>query len=175
MVGTAQCAVQTAAVAQAGVLGAAQRAVPTIASATTAGAPSQASPPTLPPCACHRHTVGESLFTSRHSLTSTGLPALASSSNPAQPSLSIEQIGLIFHGFSASRPTKQDLLEESRALKADAQRQQMVLLQARVTAASSAACWNTRQAQHQCVSAVYAALKRGCMMRDMQAMVSDYL
>ena len=84
-------------------------------------------------------------------------------------------MGLIFHGLNVSRPTEQALHEEIRALKADAQRQQMVLLQARVTAASSAACWNTRQAQHQCVSAVYAALKRGCMMRDMQAMVSDYL
>ena len=78
-----------------------------------------------------RPTAGEQLAqdlteseaaTSRHPLTYADLHALLSSSNLAQQSLSIEQMGLIFHGFNTSRrgwrPTKQTLPEEIGALKA---------------------------------------------------------
>ena len=83
-------------------------------------------------------------------------------------------MGLIFHGFNASRPTEQTLQEEIRALKADYQRQQTLLLKERATVASTAGNFNSRQNSHQRVTAAYTSLKRGCMMRDMQSMVSDH-
>ena len=84
-------------------------------------------------------------------------------------------MGVIFHGFSASRPTELALQEDNWALKADNQRQRTLLFQARATAASSSACWNIGHAQHWRTLAAFTASKRGCMMRDMQAMVNDYL
>ena len=55
------------------------------------------------------------------------------------------------------------------------QTQLAALLQSRATVEATAVAFNTRQNSHMRVIAAYSALKRTGMIKDMQAMVKDYL
>ena len=81
---------------------------------------------------------------------------------------------MILHGFNASRPTEHALQEENRALKAEAKKQDAQLLQTLAQAASLTELFENGQAQLQDDALAIAALRRGCLIRDLHAMFRDY-
>ena len=87
----------------------------------------------------------------------------------------MEQMGLMMHSFNAARPTELALQEEIRQLKADAKSQATQHFQTRATLASTSQALASCRAELRETSLANGALKRGCMVRDLRAMATDYM
>ena len=91
------------------------------------------------------------------------------------PGVSFEQVAQILNSVAATRPSEFAMQEKLRAAQEESQRLQTRLS---LTNASLEALAKRFNDQHDTASrhaAAYTAIKRGLMMRDMQAMVGDYL
>ena len=82
---------------------------------------------------------------------------------------------MMLHSFNAARPTELALQDENRQLKADANRLEIQLLHARAEAASTKRACAISREELQGTALANAALKRGCMVRDLRAMSFEYM
>ena len=81
----------------------------------------------------------------------------------------------MLHSFNAAGPTELALQDENRQLKADAHRMEIQLLHARAEAASTKQAYVETREELQGTAMANAALRRGCMVRDLRAMSTEYM
>ena len=91
------------------------------------------------------------------------------------PGVSFEQVAQILNSVAATRPSEFAMQEKLRVAQEENQRLQTRLSQANASLEALAKRFNEQQDTASRYAAAYTAIKRGLMMRDMQAMAGDYL
>ena len=91
------------------------------------------------------------------------------------PGVSFEQVAQILNSVAATRPNEFAMQDKLRAAQEENQRLQTRLSRANASLEALAKRFNDQQETASRYAAAYTAIKRGLMMRDMQAMAVDYL
>ena len=91
------------------------------------------------------------------------------------PGVSFEKVAQILNSVAATRPSELAMQEKLRTAQEEIQRLQTLLSLANASLEALAKKFNNHQDTATRYAAAFTALKRGVMMRDMQAMAGDYL